>query len=120
MPLAAHAQCWDENDTQHGVVIKHCDHRTTDGGTAPNAPSVQGPPEPSPGIPAVPPSVYGYGYNPYVPAYVDAYGTAHYPPPPGYYPGYADYPAAGYYGYPHPIPGPLAVFRFGPFTFVIP
>jgi hypothetical protein len=89
-------QCWDEN--VNGEVHHHCEVQRPQSAQVPGR-TAQEPLPRSPNPPvAAPPPYYG------PPQYVG-------PPPTGYYP--------GYYGRPY-IPGPLAVFRFGPFRFVIP
>lgn len=112
-------QCWDEN--VNGTVQRHCEvqRNAQERPLPPSGPA----PEPSPDAPqvAAPQQYPGVIY--------DQYGVPHYPNPPGYYgpppvyfqPGYQ--PGYGYgpgYYPPFGVPGPLAVFRFGPFRFVIP
>jgi hypothetical protein len=117
--------CWEEN--VNGEVHRHCEVQREP------SPSVSAVPEPSQAIPqppsaAVPPPQYSYGSQ-YDGSYLNPSGrppTSFYhgpfPNPPGYYgppPAYFQ-PGYGYYPGPLGIPGPLAVFRFGPFRFVIP
>jgi hypothetical protein len=132
-------QCWDEN--RHGTIYRHCPPSTAGEhqpaqrpqASVPQAsPPAQEPPPPQsldPQEAAVPqysgPPPCSYNHGPYPCAYIPPPG--YYPPvyapgyPPGYIPGPSD-PAAYGYGYAGPlgVPGPLAVFRFGPFRFVIP
>lgn len=103
--------CWEEN--KDGQIYRHCEVN--------RPPS----PQPPPVVQQRPQDLHqAYAPEPPMPPpFYDQYGRPRYPNPPGYYgppPGSYE-PGPGYYP-PGPlgIPGPLAVFRFGPFTFVIP
>lgn len=122
--------CWEEN--VGGVPQRHCQvNRPGNPAGAPPAAPQSGPPmagQPPAGYypsgqPESPP--YGPPEGPGGPPFAPSYGYTStlgpYGPRGGYYgppPPYA-YGPPPYYGQPW-IPGPLAVFRFGPFGFVIP
>ena len=93
-----HPTCWEDNE--HGEVHRHCEV------IRPDVPRVQRPvlafvQEPPPAYAEAPPIPRPEYHGPY-------------PNPPGYYGPPPSYFQPGY------IPGPLVVFRLGPFRFVIP